>query len=246
MEQTNYALNLEAAAKQKFTVDKQSIGNALNGFKIKNILHFTHITNLVSILTYGLKSVYDLNKQNILHHRTDSERYDQIYQGICCSLAYPNIWMLNRKLGLEIKNYVILELMENTLMLQHFAAFPGNAATGFLRADASTNPEKYVGIEGLRRMFLNKPLRKSEAIPTHVPTDLQSELIFFNTITTDRIRSIHFPGPKIDSFSEIYNQVFRDFGHLGIEFECKHNYFYKQDLKTKFDGRQFKLSWETI
>jgi len=246
MEVTDYSLNLEAIAKQKFIEDKQRIGNALNGFKIKNILHFTHITNLVSILTNGLKSVQDLNTQKIMHHRTDSERYDQIYQGICCSLAYPNIWMLNRKLGPEIENYVILELMENTLMLQHFAAFPGNAATGFLKADACTNPEKYVGIEGLRRMFLNKPLRKIEAVPKHVPTDLQSELIFFNSISTDRIRSIHFPGPKNDSFSEIYSQVYRDFGHLGIEFECRHNYFYKQNLNAKFDGRKFQLSWENI
>ena len=31
-----------------------------------------------------------------------------------------------------------------------------------------------------------------------------------------------------------------------IEFECKHNYFYKQDLNQKFDGRKFSLSWETV
>ena len=178
MELTDYSLELEAVAKQKFINDKQRIGNTLNGFKIKNILHFTHIKNLISILTNGLKSIYDLNQEQIPHHRTDLERVDQIYQGICCSLASPNIWMLNKKLGSEIKNYVILELMENTLLLQHFAAFPGNAATGFIRADASSNPEKYVGIQGLRRMFLNEPLRKKEAVPKHVPTDLQSELIF--------------------------------------------------------------------
>jgi hypothetical protein len=91
MELTNYSLELEAVAKQKFIDDKQRIGNTLNGFKIKNILHFTHITNLVSILTNGLKSIYDLNQEQIPHHRTDLERADQIYQGICCSLASPNI-----------------------------------------------------------------------------------------------------------------------------------------------------------
>jgi len=246
MELTDYSLELEAVAKQKFIDDKQRIGNTLNGFKIKSILHFTHITNLVSILTNGLKSIYDLNQEQIPHYRTDIERVDQIFQGICCSLGSPNIWMLNKKLGPEIKEYVILELMENTLLLQHFAAFLGNAATAFIKADASKNPEKYVGIEGLRRMFLNEPLRKNEAVPKHVPTDLQSELIFFNSISTDRIRSIHFPGPKIESFSEIYKQVCTDYGHLGIEFECKHNYFYKQDLNGKFDGRRFQLNWETI
>ena len=246
MELTNYSVKLEEMANQKFTGDKSQIIDTLNRKNITNILHFTHVTNLISILTEGLKSIYDLKKEQIPHRVTDSQRFDEIYQGVCCSMASPNIWMLNNKTGLEINNYAVLEISENTLLLQHFAAFPGNSARTDLKKDAEQSPEKYVGSLGLNRMFLNDSLRNHEAVRKYVPTDLQSELIFFNKIGVDRIRKIHFPGPKIELFKDIYNKIDKDFAHLNIEFECKHNYFHKRDLNQKFDGRKFSLSWETV
>lgn len=243
MELTDYSLKLESVAKQKFMEDKQRIGNALNGFGIKNILHFTHVTNLVSILTNGLKSFYDLNNENLPYHSIDKERRDLIYQGICCSLAYPNIYMMNKKLGSQVHDCAILEFMENTLLLQHFVAFPGNAATNFLREDAAENPEKYVGIEGLRRMFLNKPLRKKEVVLKHEPTDLQSELIFFNKIDADRVRTIHFPGMRQNNFESIYKILEKDYPEIKIEFQCLHNFFYKESSQKRHDGRRFKMDW---
>jgi len=246
MELTKYSVKLEEVANQKFAGNKSKIIETLNRKNITNILHFTHVTNLISILTEGLKSIHDLKKEQIPHVVTDLQRFDEIYQGICCSMASPNIWMLNNKTGLDIKNYAILEISENTLLLQHFAAFPGNSARSDLKKDAEQSPEKYVGSVGLNRMFLNESLRNQEAIRKYVPTDLQSELIFFNKIDADRIRKIHFPGPKIESFTDIYNKLNQDFAHLNIEFECKHNYFYKKYLNRKFDGRRFSLSWDEI
>ena len=182
MELTNYSVKLEEIANQKFIGNKSKIIETLNHKNITNILHFTHVTNLISILTDGLKSIYDLRKEQIPHRVTDSQRLDEIYQGVCCSMASPNVWMLNNKTGLEIKNYAILEISENTLLLQHFAAFPGNSARTDLKKDAEQSPEKYVGSLGLNRMFLNESLRNEEAVRKYVPTDLQSELIFFNKI----------------------------------------------------------------
>jgi len=246
MELNSYSVKLEEIANQKFAGNKSKIIDILNRKNITNILHFTHITNLVSILSEGLKSIYDLKREGIPHHVTDMQRLDEIYQGVCCSMASPNVWMLNNKTGLEIKNYAILEISENTLLLQHFAAFPGNSARTDLKKDAEQSPEKYVGSLGLSRMFLNESLRNEEAVLKYVPTDLQSELIFFNKINADRIRKIHFPGPMIESFMDIYNKIYKDYSHLNIEFECKHNYFYKKNMNQKFDGRRFSLSWDDI
>lgn len=246
MELTNYSLKLEVLAKQKYAMSKSKIIETVNQKNITNILHFTHITNLLSILSEGLKSIYDLKKEGIPYQITDLQRLDEIYQGVCCSMAYPNIWMLNNKAGLELKNYAVLEISENTLFLQHFAAFPGNSARTDLKKDAEESPENYVGDVGLKRMFLNAALRNEQVVRKYIPTDLQSELIFFNKINTDRIRKIHFPGPRIELFQDIYNKIHVNFPHLNIEFECKHDYFYKQNSNPKFDGRRFSLSWDNI
>lgn len=244
MKLTDYSLKLEATAMQRFIWSKSKIIEIVNQKNITNILHFTHIKNLVSILSGGLKSIHDLKNEEISYLATDSQRLDEIYQGVCCSMAYPNIWMLNNKVGLELKNYAVLEISENTLFLQHFAAFPGNSARADLKKDAEERPENYVGSDGLKRMFLNNSLRNEQLVSKYVPTDLQSEIIFFGNIMADRIRKIHFPGPRIELFQDIYNKIDEDFPHLNIEFDCSHNYFCKPN--SKFDGRRFSLSWDNI
>ena len=121
MELTNYSVKLEEMANQKFTGGKSQIIDTLNRKNITNILHFTHTSNLISILTNGLKSLDSIEKAGITIKSHDIGRYDEIRQGIFCSIAYPNIWMLNGKENINPQEYAILEIMENALFLQHFA-----------------------------------------------------------------------------------------------------------------------------
>lgn len=244
MVSNNYSANLEKLAKQICSDDHSKVSEFLENRSIRNILHFTHISNLISILTNGLKSLEIIEKARIIKKSHDIGRYDEIRQGIFCSIAYPNIWMLNGKKNINPQEYAILEIMENALFLQHFAAFPGNSARNELKTHAEENLNQYVGVTGLRRMFLNKDLRSKQNVPKNEPTDLQAEIIFFNELNPDRIRKIHFPGVRSEVFEHIYKILENDYPEVTIEFECSHNFFYKKTSHKGHDGRRFSLDWK--
>lgn len=240
----NYSASLEELAKRVRLDDHSKVSEFLENRSIRNILHFTHISNLNSILTNGLKSLDSIEKVGIVNKSHDIGRYDEIRQGIFCSIAYPNIWMLNGKENINPQEYAILEIMENALFLQHFAAFPGNSARNELKTHAEENLKQYVGVTGLRRMFLNKDLRSKQNVPKNEPTDLQAEIIFFNELNPDRIRKIHFPGLRSEAFEHIYKILEKDSPEITIEFQCSHNFFYKKTSHKGHDGRRFSLDWK--
>ena len=239
-----YSKKLEEHATNVYLENRSKVSNFLENRSIRNILHFTHTLNLISILTNGLKSLEMIDKAGITNKLHDMWRSDEIKQGIFCSIAYPNIWMLNGKPNLIPQEYAILEIMENALLLQPFAAFPGNSARAELKLHAEENFDQYVGITSLDRMFLNKDLRSKQKIPKNEPTDLQAEIIFFNELNPDRIRKIHFPGLRTEAFESIYRILENDYPEITIEFQCSHNFFYKKTTQQGHDGRRFSLDWK--
>ena len=239
-----YSEKLEEHAKNVYLNNHSKVAEFLENRSIKNILHFTHTLNLISILTNGLKSIEMIEKEGITSKLHDIWRSDKIRQGIFCSIAYPNIWMLNGNENINPQEYAILEIMENTLLLQHFAAFPGNSSRSVLKIHAEENFDQYVGVTSLNRMFLNKDLRNKQKVPKNEPTDLQAEIIFFNELNPDRIRQIHFPGLRTEAFENIYKILENEYPEIAIEFQCSHNFFYKKTSQNGHDGRKFSLDWK--
>ena len=109
-----YSKKLEEHATNVYLENRSKVSNFLENRSIRNILHFTHTLNLISILTNGLKSLEMIDKAGITNKLHDMWRSDEIKQGIFCSIAYPNIWMLNGKPNLNPQEYAILEIMENS------------------------------------------------------------------------------------------------------------------------------------
>jgi hypothetical protein len=112
----DYSKKLEDHAQNIHLADRSNISEFLENRSIRNILHFTHTANLISILTNGLKSLESIENTGIKNKSHDIGRYDEIRQGIFCSIAYPNVWMLNGKENINPQEYAILEIMEKTLV----------------------------------------------------------------------------------------------------------------------------------
>lgn len=239
-----YANKIIEQAKEAEKNDFTAIVNFIKYREIKNILHFTHIKNLTSILDFGLQSRININLSDIKPIFSDISRVEGIPQGIFCSLAYPNIWMLEQKIHSEGDVFAVLEIGENTLLDRAFAAFPGNSATSIIRTDATQNPHAYVGVSGLKNMFLNDELRRKEQVPRSVPTDLQSEIIFFNSLEKERIRRVHFSKFIPDNLQYIFEILSNDYKHLKIDLNCNHGYFQRQTPNRVHDGRKFNLGWK--
>jgi hypothetical protein len=82
-------------------------------------------------------------------------------------------------------------------------------------------PDRYLGLQGISGMFLGESLRDKLRLPENEPTDLQSEILFFETIGPDKIMEIHIPSNfPVDSRREI-EDIKLAYPKMKIEHVCK-------------------------
>ena len=177
-------------------MQKQDFSKIVSFLKRKNItklFHFTHITNLESILNNGFQTREFLDSNNYQFEATDPHRLDGFPESISFSIGEPNRLLFARK-SYDFENQlVLLEVSANSLLTQNFAAFPSNAASGFFKEKIVNDPERYMGIKSLEGLYLNIDLREKARLSSDVPTDTQSELLFFDEISPNAIQRVHIP-----------------------------------------------------
>jgi hypothetical protein len=187
--------------------DFSQIANFLKKNNVTSLFHFTHISNLELILAKGLRTRSYLNSKALVFQATDPDRFDGFTESISFSIGEPNRFLLpekNYKFGQQL---VLLEVSANTLLTQSFAAFPTNAASGMFKGKILNNPEQYLGIRGLKGMYQNEKLRDEARLSKDLPTDTQSEILFFDSIPSSLIQRIHtspnFPAESRSVFDSI-------------------------------------------
>ena len=235
------AKNLMNMAGTALETDFTKISQMLNRRKIDKILHFTHISNIESILKIGLRSKIFLNTNKIKFFDTDKQRLDGLLNGFSCSVTIPNLYMLKMKENTVGKEFVVIEISANTLLTSKFVAFPGNAATSVINNDAINNPQEYIGAVGLRNLFLKESERRDHSRSDSEATDLQSEIIFFDQISPDRIRAIHSPSYLDAKFQHKLRIILSSSSDLRMCSNCNHNYFANRYHKAP----SFNLSWKS-
>jgi hypothetical protein len=207
---------------------------------IKRLFHYTHISNLESILAGGLRTRHLLDSTKSIYKATDPDRFDGFSESISFSMGEPN------RLLLPEKNYefghklILLEVSANTLLTQNFASFPTNAASGYFQNEILNDPGRFIGTRGLEGMFLNKKLRDEARIPIDVPTDPQSEILFFDSIPSSLILRIHisqnFPADSVSILKLLNLQT----NAPNFENPCQCGLF------KRWDGvfRRYNIEWE--
>lgn len=145
------------------------------------LCHFTHVSNLVSIIQNGLVPIKHENSSILTRHTNDQARYDNRLKATSLSVGIPNEKMLSkyrRKNGLW--DYVVLAL-DPTLIWRKTCAFcPHNAAD---RRVSKTPLESLIGPEALDRMF-------GEDNWSNRPSDPQAEVLIFGVIEPKWIQGI--------------------------------------------------------
>ena len=232
-------------AKYAWKKEKDYIKTIIENRKIPTLFHFTPVENLESIIANGLIPRDELIQQKIPFKATDDLRLDGITGGICFSITKPNMGLLRQKRKYGDGTIVVLECAANTLLLYPFVAFPGNAAGGNFIKDKSENFQRYVGINGLKNLFLNKDLRKSRNLLPDAPTDNQSEIIFLEKIDTDRIMKIHLPREISPELVNKYQQFFDELETLNVHFPCDCDFLATGYVPYVGAGR-FTFDWFSI
>lgn len=229
-------------AKYAWVKEWDEIKTIIENRKIPTLFHFTPIENLESILKNGLIPRDELAQQNIQFKATDDLRMDGITSGTCFSITNPNMGLLRQKRNHKEENIVVLECAANTLLLYPFVAFPGNAASGTFVRDKAENTHRYVGINGLKNLFLNRELRKNRKLSMAAPTDNQSEIIFLEKIDMNRIMKIHISGEVSTQLINEYRNLIDESTSLEFHFPCNCDFLASGYVPIVGAGR-FSLDW---
>lgn len=164
---------------------------------IEELVHFTHIANLTSILQYGLLGRTQLESMSWVEppkyndiHRLDGQR-----EAICLSITFPNYKMFYKYSFNNRSDWVVLLLKPSILWELDCKFYQENAAsnnakenTTEIRTQARKQPE------ALKKLFSDYGRIKREIleIPNNFTTDPQAEVLVFNQIDTQYINAVHF------------------------------------------------------
>lgn len=144
--------------------------------RIQRLCHFTRLSSLPGMIKDRcIKPSDQLRPEQIV----DSERFDQLPDHVCCSIMFPNVFLLNKhvnKHATDVSDWCVL-LLKRTLLWQQGAKFcPVNAAT---KSGEFVKP----GLAGLESLYNkevrqgNKFLKRGPCQPDSVPTDNQAEVL---------------------------------------------------------------------
>ena len=192
---SRYVTFLEESSLNPLTEYQQRIKDEVEKRKIKYLIHFTRRDNLTNILENGLLGRNSLADKRIGYYYNDQQRIDNIADGICCSISFPNykmFWSIRKNheslYGVNVDDdWVILRL--NPELLWQKKAY-------FCRNNAASNQERFnqrkMDSESLKAMFgdLDYVDRKQLRIPDNFTTDPQAEVVFVEAIEPDWIIDI--------------------------------------------------------
>ncbi len=162
--------------------------DAVKEKKIEYIWHFTRLSNIDSILKYGLISRQDLENSGMQSDFNDDYRLDCQKNAICCSLGHPNYKMFYslRQNNPDVK-WVVLGIKPSVLWEKDCAFCVSNAASN----EVTCIPISYrKGLAAFSKLFEEidgKPTRTELGISDYCPTNPQAEILVFGRIEPEYI-----------------------------------------------------------
>lgn len=160
--------------------------NILIERNINEIVHFTKIENLDSILEYGLLSKNILEEQRINYLYSDNYRYDNKLDFICNSITFPNYKMFYAKRQEDIRQKWAVITIDADILLHKLDTefYKKNRASLEIYED----DRYYRSNEAFNSMFslINRDLY----IPDSYTTDPQAEVLIKDIIIPDYITGI--------------------------------------------------------
>ncbi|MDG6455166.1 DarT ssDNA thymidine ADP-ribosyltransferase family protein [Glaesserella parasuis] len=179
----------------KLNDEQLAIKNEIEKRNIKYLVHFTRLDNVKHILEVGLLGREALSEKSISYHYNDQYRLDNIPNGICCSISFPNykmFWGIRKnqenQFGVDIdKDWVILRLKPDILW---------EKKAYFCRYNAASNQERFnkdkMNAKAFKAMFedLEYVERNQLNIPDNFTTNPQAEVVFIEKIEPEWIIDI--------------------------------------------------------
>lgn len=228
--------------------DAEQIKQQVEEHGIEWLVHFTHIQNVDSILEHGImprsetqKLGIHLGEQFIFpdEFRTDGKNAS------CLSIMFPNnkmLWHKRQKYGDE--NWVFLLLKPDVLWECDCAFYPTNAASEGLRHKPVENFKTAGAFEAMFAGEVKKhttdettKITRSSELKSYLPTDVQAEILVFNTISPDYIIECYCHW----SLGDIASSVAPEYPHIAF---FPNDEWVKNKTKHIFYGFRDNVNWE--
>ncbi len=175
--------------------EKKKIYKYLEDLQAFFFVHFTPISNLPSILKYGILPRSELNARKIHADTPDKDRFDNRLDYSSFSIAFPNYKVLFNKRCSTPFQYAVLIIDTQIILdlpLSAISYLPGNAAS-----NAIQKVENYTGFEAVKALYAPSVqigptmyTRDQLGIPEHFSTNPQAEVFIKAAIAPQYIKSI--------------------------------------------------------
>lgn len=159
--------------------EKEEIQEVVDQRGIRELVHFTPVANLLSILKHGLLSRQELNRRRLRYVVVDQERFDRLKDYISLSVSFPNYKMFHMKRQ-ELQDQVdpdrgwaVLLISPRVLYELDCLFFRTNAASRCFQD--KSNLWQLATAWAFRCMFYEHECR--ERIPLWYTTDPQAEVM---------------------------------------------------------------------
>jgi hypothetical protein len=165
---------------------------------ITTLLHFTRLENLQSILREGLlgRSLLEARGQQFLFN--DLDRVDGHKETSCLSISFPNYQMFysireqKKNIQEAIDSQWIVLLLDVKVLWELDCAFcQRNAAHKTVRSILLEDRKKPEALKGMFGDFYNIK-HQDLSIPENYPTHPQAEVLVFDSIPAQYIKTVHF------------------------------------------------------
>lgn len=126
--------------------------------KIKAIYHFTNISNLESIMKYGICNRKYMNENKINYEYTDANRFDKQIDCISLSINQTNKSMLISKTNKFYNDWIIIELDAEQIINNFYNEIcycKNNAASSEMINLLKNNKEYLKSVSAFKNMFEN-------------------------------------------------------------------------------------------
>lgn len=198
-------LNSRIENTDKRQVDQSAIRKIedyLDSQNITELIHFTSMDNLSTILQYGLLSVANQEKMGLKSIRSDPG--NQLIDFISLSISFPNYLMLWNKLHHLDINWIMLTVSPNILVKKyHDVLYCPHNATKYLKYIFNYQ-EQLKGIVGLQRLFSDRITTKAGektrtdlALSDNFPSNPQAEVLVKECISAEHITGILAPSNDV-------------------------------------------------
>lgn len=156
---------------------------------IEYFVHFTNVTNLPNILTYGLLARDTLDYNWIDYDFNDELRLDDISNSISLSITSPNYKMFY-KLRSEnpSKNWVVLILNACEVFKLDCAFCHTNAANSFISNTSIDSRKTYTSFENMFSESHGQLSREQLKLYDNETTDPQAEVLVLDNIPSSAIQ----------------------------------------------------------